>query len=151
MISLWFCIVTAQELIKRSLTCTTFAGGNREAETLIPKFPRGPLNHFWKCGEGKVSHARRARPVCLTLQEPGPLITAAPLLCASCIIKACEGGEQEIMEQEWDQERTARWHHLSTWLSQQPLWFWLIICINLMMTEKDWRNDYDVCRCAGAF
>lgn len=53
--------------LKRTLICTTTAGGNREAQTLFPEFPRGSLNHFWKCAKGEVSHVGRMRTACLTL------------------------------------------------------------------------------------
>lgn len=53
--------------LQRTLICATFVGGSREAQTLTPEFPRGPLNPFWKCAEGEVSCTGRVRTVWLTL------------------------------------------------------------------------------------
>lgn len=104
--------------LKRTLICTTSAGGNRDSQSLIPEFPRGPWNHFWNVLRVK-SAVQEGWELCVWffLQELGPLISVTLLLCIRCLMKACEDCEQKFTEQEGGQERVAGWHHLSTWVS----------------------------------
>lgn len=138
--------------LKRTAICTTFARGNREAQTLIPEFPRGPLSHFWKCAKGEVSRAGRARTVCLTLfVGAGTTYNCGATSVYQVYNKnvwGCWTEDHQARRRPGDSSWVASLEHMGV------LATFMILAdtyISLMMTEKDWRNDYDVCRHAGSF